>query len=54
MVAGYLHFALPAAVPANGLTHCTGPATPDFEDILGVALATNAVAVNGGLANSEG
>jgi hypothetical protein len=35
------------------LNQSTGIATPGYEDIPGVALATNAVYVNGGLANSE-
>ncbi|MBE0540923.1 MAG: hypothetical protein IH623_06020 [Verrucomicrobia bacterium] len=35
------------------LNQYTRIATPGYEDILGVALATNAVYVNGGLANSE-
>lgn len=39
---------------ANSLNQYTGIATPGYEDILGVALATNAVYVNGGVAERKG
>ncbi len=37
----------------NGLNEYTGIATPGFKDILGLAIATNAVTVNGGVADRK-
>ena len=47
-------FPFAAPFTTNRLNQYVGIATPGYENILGAALATNSVTVNGGLADRKG